>query len=327
MSKLERPYQLIIEMTNVCNLRCKFCYRNTDSTSMGYITEDLFYSIMNKVDCNVSVTPWINGEPTLHPKFHEFAKYMNEKNQKYCVTTNGKEWKEETFQAITNEDSSCYQIMFSIDGLYNKSNDTIREGSDLDETKESLNRFIKLKKEKKSKIDIGLKIVNKGQDYEEIEDFIYNWLISEGIDYVSYARLMSPDGSPKIRHYPCKALSDGGSLSIRYDGSLLRCCYNEDAMNERDTYMGNIQEYDSILKAFNSKKLIKLREDEKNNIYTHPCDTCAIAYCGNGFYGKVTFRDEEKRKNVPYIYWHSDSFQEFYSLKDSRDIEKIFPHQ
>jgi len=322
-SKMYTPYQLQIETTNVCNLRCVGCMRASESNTLGHMKPELFYKILDMIDCKVSVTPWINGEPTLHPSFHSFALELNRRNQRYCLNSNAQIWKEEIMQAITNEDSSCYQLIFSADGLYNKSNDTIRLGSDLDKVKENIHRILELRKEKKSKIDFGVKIVEKGQDYAEFEDFIFHWLSNE-VDFVSFARMMCASGSEYLRQYSCEALYNKGVLSIRYDGDITMCAYNEDAINDKSTYLGNILDYRTISEAYNSEAHNKLRKLDKDGNYPHPCDKCSIAYCGQGFNGIITFRDEEKRKEIPYLYTHNDSFQNFYSLKDTRDTDKIF---
>lgn len=318
------PYQLQIETTNVCNLNCIGCMRASDTKTQNHMKPDLFYNILNMIDCNVSVTPWINGEPTLHPEFAEFAKVMNYRNQCYCLNSNAQLWKENVMQVITDKDSSCYQLIFSNDGLFNKSNDTIRRGSDLNKVKENIFKFIELKKEKKSNISFGLKIVDKGQDYAEIEDFIAYWLSVKGIDFISFARFMSAGASEYLRHYPCEAFYNKGVLAIRYTGDIIRCAYNEDAINDPTTYVGNIREYKTISEAYNSEAHNQLRKQDELQTFSHPCDKCSIAYCGGGFHGIVTFRDKIKTKDFPRIYYHNDSFQSFYSLKDTRDTEKIF---
>jgi hypothetical protein len=250
---------------------------------------------------------------------------MNSLKQRYCLNSNAQIWKEDVFQIITESNSSCYQLIFSVDGLFDKTNNTIRKGSSLEKTKENIFRFIELKNKKDSKIDFGLKMVSKGQDFAEIEDFIFYWLSNKDISFVSFANCMIPEIPFAIRHYPCDVFTNKkGTLGIRYDGSLLVCCYNENAINDRSTYLGNINDYKTITEAFNSDKRNQIRENELKGIFNYPCDKCPIAYCGSGFHGLITFRDEEKRKKIPHIFWHSDSFQVFYSLVDTRNTGKIF---
>ena len=318
------PYQLQIEVTNICNLNCAGCMRASESDTLSNMKPDLFYYILDMIDCNVSVTPWINGETTLHPKFYEFALEMNRRKQRYCLNSNAQIWNENAFQAITDEGSSCYQLIFSVDGLYSKSNDTIRAGSSLEKTLKNIDFFIRLKKEKKSKIDFGLKIVNKGQDYKELEDFIFHWLSNKDISFVSCANFMSAGNSEYLRHYPCEAFYDKGVLAIRHTGTIIRCAYNEDAINDRRTYLGNIKNYKTISEAYNSTAHNNLRREDSDKTFSHPCDKCSIAYCGRGFQGMITFRDEEKREKIPQIYFHNDSFQNFYSLKDTSKTDELF---
>ena len=320
-----KPYRLQIETTSVCNLNCKGCLRETDP-DLGHMEPDLFYHILDMIDIDLPLFPWINGEPLLHPKFHEFALEMNGRGQRYCLSTNGQLWKEDSMQTITDENSECYYLIFSIDGLYNKTNDTLRRGSDLNKTIENLEKFIELKKIKGSKIDIGIKAVNNGQDYEEIEDFIFHWLSNIDIDFISVTSLMFPDGSDKLRHYPCKAFYNDGVLVVRRSGDIVRCGYNEHSTNDPSTFLGDIRQYRTITEAFNSDTHNELRRQEATGEFTYPCDTCSIAYSGKGFHGMIAFRDEEKRKKIPFIYWHNDSFQSFYSLEDTRKTGKLFDY-
>ena len=93
------PYQLQIETTNVCNLNCVGCMRATDDEPKNHMKPELFYHILDMIDCKVSVTPWINGEPTLHPNFVEFALEMNKRKQRYCLNSNAQIWKENIMMA------------------------------------------------------------------------------------------------------------------------------------------------------------------------------------------------------------------------------------
>jgi MoaA/NifB/PqqE/SkfB family radical SAM enzyme len=319
-----KPYQVQVEVSSYCDLKCYGCMRNNDSSKKAFMEPELFYEILDKIDFPCVLTPWINGEPTMHKEFHKFAKKMNEKKQRYCLTSNASKWHDDIYQTITEKNSSCYQLIFSVDGLHEKTHDSIRNGSNLEIVKKHIERFLNLKNEKKSNIDFGIKIVDKGQDYEEIEEFIYYWL-SYGIDFIARTRMYYPQIPFSIRRYPCRVFADKkGVLSIRQDGSLLLCAYNEIAINEPSTFVGNIKEFPTVIDAFNSDILNKIREDELKGIFVKPCSTCPIAYCGDGFVGLITFKDEKKRNKIPYIYWHSDSFQNFYSLIDTRNIRNFF---
>lgn len=314
------PDFVVIESTSICNLHCNLCPINHDTIKKAHMEEQLFYDIIDKINCKTTVSTFILGETTLHPKFHAFAKYMNEKRQKYYLITNGMLWKNKIFNTLTNEDSNCYQVIFSVDGLYNTTNDTIRKGSNLEKVKENIEKFIKLKKERKANLNVGVKLTQKGQEYKEIEDFIYYWL--KKVDFVCISKLFGFNKSPFIRRQTCRDLYNG--LFIRADGSIIRCCHNDIAITNQDTFLGNINEYKTITEAFNSEKHNKLRLEEKNGNYSYPCDSCNIPICGDGFYGLVTFRDPEKRKNIPAVYWHNDAMQEFYSLTDVRNVSEIF---
>lgn len=58
-----------IELTNDCNLKCEMCPRNYIDMEFGYISEDLWNSIIAKIPTGSTILPFWRGESTLHPDF------------------------------------------------------------------------------------------------------------------------------------------------------------------------------------------------------------------------------------------------------------------
>lgn len=80
--------RVYIEITNICNLNCSFCIKNTRQAKFMTINE--FEYIINKIK---DITPYIylhvQGEPLLHPKFIEIINICNKYNMLVNLTTNG----------------------------------------------------------------------------------------------------------------------------------------------------------------------------------------------------------------------------------------------
>ena len=237
------PNQVLVETSSVCNLKCKLCPAVMDSAQSMFMDLNLFKSIVDRVvkeDFNPVVTPWINGEPLLHPDYYEMVKYITDRHLRTYVTTNGTIWNEDLFQHITSG-SSFYQLVFSLDGLWDEKSKSIeiaRPGSDRDLIRGNIQRFINLKRHKGNKLDLCIKICQRGQDWEEIENFISYWL-HNGADFVCVGAALDKINPESMRLYPCQ-YSDFNFIVIKSDGRVVRCAYNDVATNDPRYSMGSV---------------------------------------------------------------------------------------
>lgn len=80
--------RIYIEITNVCNLNCAFCLKNTRSSRN--ITLEEFTYILNEI-CNHTEHVYfhVQGEPLLHPDFILFMDECYQKGLKVHIVTNG----------------------------------------------------------------------------------------------------------------------------------------------------------------------------------------------------------------------------------------------
>ena len=85
MKKFKKVY---IEITNVCNLQCKFC--PTTNRHNRFITIDEFYHILDEVkDFTDYLYFHVKGEPLLHPHIDKLLDISYDKGFKVNITTNG----------------------------------------------------------------------------------------------------------------------------------------------------------------------------------------------------------------------------------------------
>ncbi len=80
--------KVYIEITNVCNLNCTFCKKNTREPYMMSLKE--FQHILNQLNgvCNY-IYLHVQGEPLMHPLLNEFITLANRKGFNIQITTNG----------------------------------------------------------------------------------------------------------------------------------------------------------------------------------------------------------------------------------------------
>jgi len=285
---------------------------------------DLFKSIIDRIDFPVTLCPWMIGEPLMNPEYARMIKYAISKKMRLYITTNAHIWDEELFQAITDPGSTCYQIIFSIDGTFSPASRSIentRPGSDRSKVIDTVTRFQKLKAAKGSAIDIATKICDRGQDYAEKEEYISYWL-THGADYVCVGRMFTNDSAPKVRTHPCKFM-DSMFMAIRWDGELVPCDYNTHMVNEHAWPLPTLGMTGDLIGIYNSERYAKFRELQNKGEYPSPCDQCGFAYTGDGFDGTLVFRNKEL--GVGTISYHEDYYNQFYSLISKRKGASFTP--
>ncbi len=91
MSSNPQPNWLLlgVELTGHCDLRCRHCLRNDLSTVVEFDV-DLFEHIADQaVALGRPSFAFTGGEVTLHPRFFDFARILQERGMKFHFVTNG----------------------------------------------------------------------------------------------------------------------------------------------------------------------------------------------------------------------------------------------
>lgn len=94
MSSLEAgvdnlPREVMLELTDRCNLDCEYCFRSNKRTKGKILDWDKFISIVEKLDFIEVVALCGMGEQLIYPKFYEAVSYLSENNKKVAIITNG----------------------------------------------------------------------------------------------------------------------------------------------------------------------------------------------------------------------------------------------
>lgn len=84
------PPHMTIELTAGCNLKCRHCYRESDSTRNQYMpTGDLLNILQRLSDAGLRSVELTGGEPLLHRDFLEILSFCAERLELVGVLTNG----------------------------------------------------------------------------------------------------------------------------------------------------------------------------------------------------------------------------------------------
>ena len=161
---------LRISVTDLCNLRCKYCMPesgveslcHSDILSIEEIVEIVKVASKNGIK-KIRLT---GGEPLVHRGFINLCKQISEINEieDIAITTNGVYLKEMADELFENK---VRRINFSLDTLIKEKYNDITRRNDFDKTMESL--FYAIKKGFKVKINV---VLIGGFNDDEIEDFV-----------------------------------------------------------------------------------------------------------------------------------------------------------
>ena len=112
------PKELVIELTNICNFRCPFCYK--DALVGGkYIDEILIDSLNNIIKGKISNILLTGGEPTLHPSFLKYLEMFSD-YAKVRMVSNGSQFYRYDSEALKRLSMVQFSLYGSDDVEYEK---------------------------------------------------------------------------------------------------------------------------------------------------------------------------------------------------------------
>ncbi len=284
------PKEIILEITNHCNLRCRFCHFHGEKAlkkrKKGFISSKIWQTVfkdlssLTKTAGEVTLCLHGAGESLLHP---EFRKILLEARKIPCLKLG----------FMTNAmllDSSWAQFLvslpvdwlwFSVDGATPETNDYYRRGARLEVIEKNIFTLIEEKERKNSSLPLLYfnMVAYPSVTSEEIEIYVNRWLpYAQGVSIsrfrpISSKRLLTPEERQKIKEKPCPLLYR--QMVISWEGELGLCC--EDIHVEFP--LGRVGEVD-LLTLFNSLEMQSIRkaheEGRRTDLYLcHDCDVWA----------------------------------------------------
>jgi len=243
-----------LELTNICNLRCKTCYARESERELKHMPYEEVCKLLEegKELGMVHLTIGSSGEPTLYPKFLDVLKKATEMGYLIRFHTNG------TYDSSMNREiakANISNIDFSIDGL-EPAHKRIRNSGKYEQI---VNNAIELKKLRKP-VRAYMCVMN--QTEEEQKEFIEFWkshgiqpMLDPYIENWEYKKF--PIGSSKQIPDTCYKFN-GGSVSVLVDGSTTFC----DADLAKTMRYGNVVR-DGITGFLNNKEKKKYIENHK----------------------------------------------------------------
>jgi radical SAM protein with 4Fe4S-binding SPASM domain len=242
-NKIPRIKFLNLELTNHCNLHCRYCIRR-NSNRLGFIEIGILEKLINEINQGEieinNLSLYDAGEPLLHPRLKKIldliqkAKKTNKLFPRVGILTNGTPMLPK-MQKLILKSEAVDDLGFSIDGGNKKDFEYIRRGAKWETVIKNAESFINLNNHfgKKIKINI-ISIFNKkpnlSPEFMKLTKEVDNWWPVEPHTW---------DGSKKFKDLKPKGEKTDSfchfifeNLAIKWDGRVSPCCND---LNNRGT--------------------------------------------------------------------------------------------
>lgn len=196
------PSQVLMDITEVCNLACTHCPHPAFAKSEHYSGRHLDPALNDKMVEEVRLhgqgrTRYIryaaNGEPLVHPDGYDMIETAVRHSGVYVtLTTNGKIMNEVRTQRLL--EAGVHLIDISIDAFTPETYARIRVKGDLAVTRGNVLRLLQWVRESKSTTRVVVSFVEQPGNRHEAADFESYWK-QQGADYVVIRRLHSCSGA------------------------------------------------------------------------------------------------------------------------------------
>lgn len=305
--KSEFPSQIIVDITEVCNLECIHCphleFKKSEYYGGRFLEPELNAKLVDEVcQHGQGRTMYIRycseGEPLLHPKGYEMIEYATGESDVYVtLTTNGTIMNEKRIQKLL--DAGVHMIDISIDAFTNETYAKIRRKGDLNVTRTNVLKLIKQVKNARSKTKVVVSFVEHPQNRHEISDFKAFWK-DYGADYVVIRKLHSASGT--VSNIANQIRKENATENRRpciypWERIVLNPCGHLAFCPADWTHGSTIADYRSttIYKTWQSDFYDKLRNAHLANDFTHH------KFCGQCPDWKLTHWPEDGRSYADMI--------------------------
>ena len=161
------PRRLSVELANICNLHCSYCFRSDEnlySSHAEFFPLDLLRRIITDAHtvANVTRINFTGGEPTLHPQFAETLRTIGDAGLTVSFVTNGWHF-ERVWPTLQANRAAVSHVAFSLDGVTREAHDRWRGNGSFDRLVRAFTRCYR------SQLPFGIKIVIRRDLVDQLE--------------------------------------------------------------------------------------------------------------------------------------------------------------
>lgn len=295
------PSAVMIEPTNICNLKCPLCPsgNGTLNRAKGYMTLPLFKKIIDEVKAYTTmIILWNQGEPYLNPNINQMVKYATDAGLFTLTSTN----LNADMDAEDVVKSGIDSMIVSLDGATQETYNQYRVNGNLDKVLTNVKTLVAAKKKLNSPTPIirwqFLVMKHNEHEIEKIKqlakDLQVDQLSFKTIQIYTKEDIKFLPDNPKYRRYNIS----GENFEIKFklenkcrrmwqlpvvnwNGDVAICCFDKDI----EFPVGNVKDQ-SLLSIWHGQAFQKMRNAVlKNRKAFEICRNC-----GEG----VKLRIEEK---------------------------------
>lgn len=200
--KAEFPSQVIVDITEVCNLACIHCphpqFRRSEHYAGRFLNPELNTKLVDEVQqygqgCTEYIRYCSEGEALIHPRSYEMIEYAVRNSGIFVtLTTNGTIMDEKRIENLLS--AGIHMIDISIDAFTPETYAKIRVKGDLNITRANVLKLINMSRQISQRTKVVVSYVEQPLNTNETNDFETFWK-GNGADYVVIRRQHSCSGA------------------------------------------------------------------------------------------------------------------------------------
>lgn len=214
------PQVVMIEPTNICNLKCSMCYVQQHIKTQNSLTLEDFRMIIDQfprirelIFCGI-------GEPLLNKDLFQMISYAKNSGINFInLVTNGKLLSEEACEKIVHSNINRIQISVHSFNLEIFSKIRNEEGINLERLKEGIRRLISIKRKLNSQLQICCNAVVNKFNYGDLIDFIRN-AKELGADRAEFIQMTTANDSLRDVNAPLESMANLAKEVRKYARNL-----------------------------------------------------------------------------------------------------------
>lgn len=293
-----KPYRIIVDPTNACNLGCPLCPTGLGQSgrTKGILKFEKFKNIVDEVsDYCIEIHLYNWGEPTLNKNLVKMLQYAKEKKIWSRISSNlSLKYKEDYLEDLLKSGLSLLHV--DVDGLDQEVYAKYRKKGDFNIVLENLKKIKNIKAElnlDEPKIELAMLAMKQNEhQHKDFIDFAKKLNADDAkIDKIQYNPNMSEEWLPKNKDLIYRTYESGSAPSrsssendnkachwpwsgivINWDGGVNPCCIIDDPKSD----FGNLKNQ-SIENIWNNEQYISSRSEfaDKSEIKTKTiCNIC-----------------------------------------------------
>lgn len=177
------PSQIVVDTTEVCNLKCVHCphpvFKLSEHYGARHLDPELNKKLVDEVakagrDSCQYIRYTSNGEPLMHPQAHEMIQYAVDHSGTFVtLTTNGTILNEKKMEQLIS--SGLHMIDVSIDAFTAETYQKVRGGR-LEQVDRNVNRMLERIRQLGARTKVVVSFINQPLNQHEALDFKKYWL-------------------------------------------------------------------------------------------------------------------------------------------------------